>query len=184
VAEVGQKPTSALPAILPPPSGSLRTRVSLVQMELSEAQWALILSEGTFWRGLLNPLCLSHSPPSGVLPRHVPHSPLTSFSAHTSDCNYTPGLSVSTACLLLRAHAGHQEHPVSLHWSHTGNTHQSGFRGARLARSWEGADTCQCWRGSGEDGDRGRKRGGKGGARGLRGRREVEREERSEEKEG
>ena len=59
MSEAGQKPTPALPAILPPPYGSLRTRVSLGQMELSEAQWALILSEGTFWRGLLNPLCLS-----------------------------------------------------------------------------------------------------------------------------
>ena len=28
--------------------------------------------------------------------------------------------------------------PVSLHWSYMGNTHQSGFRGARLARSWGG----------------------------------------------
>ena len=73
----GAKPTPALPAILPPPYSSLRTKVSLVQMELSEVQRALILSEGTFWRGLLNPLCLSLAPPSGV---HAPPRP--SFSTY------------------------------------------------------------------------------------------------------
>lgn len=144
-AELGQQSIPALPILSPPSCGSLRAKAGLAQMELSE-----VAGPPPLQQGLLQGTAAPHPPGAPPPPsRCHPHGhPLilhfcpvsTSFGQQVSNCP-SPCCEVGEA--QPEGRVWHPERPVGPRESCSGGTHQSGFRGARLARSWGGRDTCQ-----------------------------------------